>query len=164
MTEVNCDVVRLSVADAGELLTLQRAAYVPQAILHDDLSLPPLTQTFEQLITELQDAAVIALGIRIGGRLIGSVRLRIRGSTAELGRLIVAPDLQGGGIGTRLLAAAAEQTPPGVARIELFTGERSLDNIRLYERNGYSETRRESAGNYDLVFMARSCGEDVRER
>lgn len=164
MSEAPNPVVRLSVAEAGELLTLQRAAYVPQAILHDDLTLPPLTQTFEQLLAELRDPAVIALGIRTGPRLAGSVRLRIRGSTAELGRLMVAPDLQGRGLGTRLLTAAAEQVPVGVARIELFTGERSLDNIRLYERNGYVETHRESAGSYDLVFMARSCGTDVRVR
>lgn len=158
VSETPVDVIRLGVADAGELLTLQRAAYVPQAILHDDMTLPPLTQTLEQMIAELQDPAVIALGIRDGGRLVGSVRLRIRGATAELGRLAVVPDLQGRGLGTLLLAVAAERVPAGVARIELFTGERSLANLRLYERNGYAETHRRSAGSYDLVFMSRPCG------
>jgi hypothetical protein len=30
--------------DAGEILTLQRAAYVTEAQAHGDLTLPPLTQ------------------------------------------------------------------------------------------------------------------------
>lgn len=35
---------RLHAGDAGEVLTLQRAAYLTEAQAHDDLSLPPLTQ------------------------------------------------------------------------------------------------------------------------
>ncbi len=148
-------VISLSAEDAGEVLTLQRAAYVTEAIRYDDLSLPPLIQTLEQLTDELRDPAVVKLGIRNEGRLVASVRLRLRGSVAQLGRLIVAPDLQGQGLGTRLLTAVDGYLPSEIDHIELFTGERSLDNIRLYERNGYSETRREGAGRYDLVFMAR---------
>ena len=34
----------LGVADAGELMTLQRAAYVTEAQLHDQPFLPPLTE------------------------------------------------------------------------------------------------------------------------
>lgn len=152
---MNDEVVRLSVADAGEIFTLQRAAYVSEAIRHDDLALPPLVQTLGQLVAELGDPDVIALGIRHGSRLVASVRLAVRGTTAELGRLIVAPDLQGRGLGTRLLAFVDEALPDAVERVELFTGERSVDTIRLYERMGYVEDHRSSAGHYDLVFMSR---------
>ncbi len=146
---------RLTVDDAGEVLTLQRAAYVSEAILHDDLSLPPLVQTLEQLVAELADAVVVGLGIRRQGRLVAAVRLRACGSVAELGRLTVAPDLQGRGLGTTLLSAVDDYLPAEVDRVELFTGEHSIGNIRLYSRMGYSEVRRQNLGAYDLVFMSR---------
>ena len=37
---------RADVADAGEVLTLQRAAYVSEAQLHGDPFLPPLVESF----------------------------------------------------------------------------------------------------------------------
>lgn len=39
--------LRLGPVDAGEVLTLQRAAYVPEAREHENLDLPPLLETFE---------------------------------------------------------------------------------------------------------------------
>ncbi|WP_244882659.1 GNAT family N-acetyltransferase [Gordonia desulfuricans] len=149
------DVVRLGPDDAGEILTLQRAAYVSEAILHDDLTLPPLVQTLDELTAELSDPDVTALGIRRDGRLVAAVRLRTRGDTAELGRLTVVPDLQGNGLGTRLLTAIDDHLPEEIDRVELFTGERSVANIGLYRRLGYIETRRERIGDYHLVFMCR---------
>jgi hypothetical protein len=41
--------LRLRTDDAGEVLTLQRAAYVTEAQAHRDLLLPPLMQTFAEL-------------------------------------------------------------------------------------------------------------------
>lgn len=146
---------RLSVADAGEIYTLQLAAYVSQGHLHDDYRIPPLVQTFEELVEELKDPDVIALGIRQDGRLVASVRLHVQGATAELGRFTVVPDLVGQGWGTRLEGAVDDALPAGVERIELFTGDRSVDNLRLYARLGYAEDRRESVGTYDLVFLSR---------
>src|SRR4051812_40122712 len=103
------ELVRLTAADAGETLTVQRAAYVTEAQKHDDLRLPPLTQTLEDLRTELADPAVVALGLRERGRLIGTVRLRPwpdEPAVRELARLAVVPDRQGEGLGARLLAEA----------------------------------------------------------
>ncbi len=45
-------VVRLGAADAGEVLTLQRAAYVTEAQAHADLNLPPLRQSFAEVAAE----------------------------------------------------------------------------------------------------------------
>jgi hypothetical protein len=44
--------------DAGEILTVQRAAYVTEAQLHDDPWLPPLTQTLDALVAELARSTV----------------------------------------------------------------------------------------------------------
>jgi GNAT superfamily N-acetyltransferase len=76
-----------------------------------------------------------------GARLVGSVRSRERDGALSVGRLVVAPDLQGRGIGTRLLQAAEAATQ--LPRATLFTGHRSLANLRLYHRLGYVESVRE---------------------
>ncbi|WP_010534169.1 GNAT family N-acetyltransferase [Brachybacterium squillarum] len=146
--------VVLGLADAGEVLTLQRAAYLTEAAAHHDFSLPPLTQTLAELEEELTDSAVTALGIRVVGRLVGAVRVRRAASVVELGRLIVAPDWQGHGVGTRLLLRA-ETVHPEASEMRLFTGEHSTANIRLYTRHGYHETRRTPAGSYHLVHFAK---------
>lgn len=99
-----CPVVRLvtlTPKDAGEVLTLQRAAYVTEARTHGDLELPPLTQSLDELAGELSDPDVQALGYRTdSGRLVAAVRIHIdRGKgVASVGRLTVAPDLQGRGL------------------------------------------------------------------
>ncbi len=147
-------VYQLSLVDAGEILTLQRAAYLSEAVTYHDFNLPPLTQTLDELRAELSSPDTIALGIRDNGRLIGSVRLRRIGSTTELGRLTVVPDRQGEGIGTRLLLNA-ESTSREVREIRLFTGEHSTANIRLYTRLGYHETGRTPAGEYDLIHFVK---------
>jgi GNAT superfamily N-acetyltransferase len=147
--------VRLSDLDAGELLTLQRAAYVTEAQLHGDVRLPPLTQTLPELRAELADPAVVALGVRQAGRLVAAVRVRTLGDgLVALGRLAVAPDRQGHGLGS-LLLSASETAVPGTRRIELFTGELSAANLRLYRRFGYVETHRTRAGTHDLVFLVK---------
>jgi GNAT superfamily N-acetyltransferase len=57
-------------------------------------------------------------------------------------RLIVHPDRQGKGIGTRLMSAIEAALAP-VRRYELFTGHRSERNLSLYRHLGYSIVRRE---------------------
>jgi ribosomal protein S18 acetylase RimI-like enzyme len=149
--------LRLGVDDAGEILTLQRAAYVTEARAHGDLTMPPLTQTLDQLRAELADPQVTAWGIREHGRLVASVRVcQADRATAEVGRLVVAPDRQGSGLGTALLLAAEARLQAGVTVIRLFTGEHSDANLRLYQRLGYRETGRTPAGSYSLVHLAKA--------
>lgn len=147
-------VTALGDADAGEIMTLQRAAYVTEAQAHHDLDLPPLTQTLDELRAELSEADVVALGVREEGRLIGAVRLRRVGSAVMLGRLTVVPDRQGTGVGSFLLGES-EAAFPDAREIQLFTGEHSTANIRLYERSGYAETARTPVGGYSLVHLAK---------
>ena len=128
-------------ADAGELLTLQRAAYVTEAQLYDDPHLPPLTQTLDELRADLLTWPT--LKAVLGTRLVGTARARAEGDVLRVGRLSVAPDLQGRGIGSALLAAVERLAGPEVRTAALFTGRRSAANVRLYERCGYAVTRHE---------------------
>jgi len=79
---------RLRPADAGEVLTIQRAAYVTEAQAHADLQLPPLTQGLDDLREELARPSVHGWGIRDAGRLVAAVRFEIRDDVAHVGRLV----------------------------------------------------------------------------
>jgi ribosomal protein S18 acetylase RimI-like enzyme len=138
-------------ADAGELLTLQRAAYLAEGVLYG-VTIPPLTETLDELRAAV--CAVTVLKAVAGCRIVGAVRGRVVDGTCEIGRLAVAPDLQGHGIGTSLVRAIEDRFP-GVRRYELFTGNRSEANLRLYRRLGYVEISREHPV---LTFLERVVG------
>jgi len=74
----------LTPRDAGEVMTLQRAAFVTEAQAHRDLHLPPLTQTLADLHAELGEQLCHGWGIREAGRLVACVRAHLSGDTAEL--------------------------------------------------------------------------------
>jgi tRNA (guanine37-N1)-methyltransferase len=141
-------------ADAGELLTLQRAAYVQEGRLHDSFDFPPLTDELadvEQLIAD-----TTCLVARQDGRLVGSVfgRREADGSWF-IGRLMVAPDLQGTGLGRRLLALIEDAAPPATPRSVLVTGARSEFNQAFYRRRGYVVLAEEIRGSVPIVVMER---------
>jgi tRNA (guanine37-N1)-methyltransferase len=50
---------------------------------------------------------------------------------------MVAPDLQGRGLGRALLAHIEAVAAPEATSYLLFTGARSADNIRMYKKAGY---------------------------
>jgi GNAT superfamily N-acetyltransferase len=145
-------------ADAGELLTVQRAAYLAEAQRYGDLFLPPLTETLDEVRAVLAGGTVVLVA-HAGARLVGSVRGAVVGRDGLVGRLAVAPDQQGHGIGARLLAAVEAALAGRVDRFELFTGATSADNIRLYERSGYTVfDHRPSGDGPGLTFLEKKIG------
>lgn len=139
------------VADAAEILELQKLAYQSEAVIYDDWSIPPLTQTLDEIKKEMNE--ITFLKVCDTGKFIGSVRASIHDGTCEIGRLIVHPDFQHKGIGTQLMAAI-EAEFPNARRFELFTGSRSAGNIRLYEKLGYRIFRTDRlSAQVELVFM-----------
>jgi GNAT superfamily N-acetyltransferase len=140
------------------VLTVQRAAYVTEAQRYAAPHIPPLLETLDELRADLIRPDVLAVGAWFGARLVGSVRGRVEGTTMELARLSVAPDMQGRGVGRALVAALHAATPASVASTWLVTGARSEDNLRFYAAAGYratTGTHRDGAG-VELVRMDRS--------
>ncbi|MEU8053842.1 GNAT family N-acetyltransferase [Micromonospora haikouensis] len=124
-------------ADAGEILTVQRAAYVTEAQHYGDPFLPPLAETLDEILAVLAGPATVLVA-RAGHRLVGSVRALVDDAgTAHVGRLAVAPDQQGRGVGARLLAEVEAACAGRASRFALFTGAASERNLRLYRRHGY---------------------------
>jgi GNAT superfamily N-acetyltransferase len=125
---------------AGELFTVQRAAYVGEAQRYGSAVIPPLAETLVDVEKEITDPRVLVYGAWLGTRLIGSVRGRVAGSLMEIARFAVAPDLRGRGVGRDLLAAIEAATPAEVETLWLVTGSLSDDNMRSYQRSGYRRT------------------------
>jgi tRNA (guanine37-N1)-methyltransferase len=127
--------------DAGEILTLQRAAFLAEAQWNGSLDLPPLTETLAELVAAL--AREVILVARLRGRLVASVRGTVRPDRRwYVARLAVAPDLQGQGIGSRLMELIESLAPPGTEAISLLTGAGSTPNLNFYRTRGYVETER----------------------
>ena len=139
---------RAGYGDLREILELQYLAYQSEAELFGSRDIPPLKQTLEELTAEHESGVILKM--TNGGKIIGSVRANERDGTVFIGKLMVHPDHRKRGYGS-LLLTEIENCFPG-KRYELFTSTRSLDNIRLYQKLGYSEFRRESVTD-ELVFV-----------
>jgi len=120
--------------DAEYIISLQRLAYQSEARLYNNWSLPALTQTLDSLLQELEGSVV--LKATRNNKIIGSVRATVERDLCKIGRLIVDPEFQRQGIGSKLLKHI-EKLHKNVKAFELFTGSRSISNIRLYEKHGY---------------------------
>jgi len=144
-------ITRASINDARAILDLQKIAYQSEARLYGDWSIPPLTESLEDLRIEF--SRKVFLKATLGGLIVGSVRGSFDGCTCTVGRLIVHPRHQRSGIGTALLQAI-ETCFAEAERFELFTGEQSEGNIRLYTALGYRILRKEVLSpRVTVVFM-----------
>ncbi len=132
---------KATVSDASELLSLQKLAYQSEAVIYNNYTIPPLTQTLEEVEDKFMDH--IFLKAVEDDRIVGSVRGNVLDSdSVYIGRLIVHPDYQNQGIGTKLLKTI-EARYPDFNRFELITGHKSEENIRFYQKRGYKIFKKE---------------------
>jgi len=137
--------------DAPAILDIQYRAYREEAKLYGGVTLPPLRETVDELKAAVE-TRVILKGL-MDGVIVGSVRGREVDGTCCIGRLVVAPEYQGRGFGSALLAAI-EEAFAHVRRFELFTGHKSERNLSLYTARGYAEFRRQREDDaVTLVFL-----------
>jgi GNAT superfamily N-acetyltransferase len=145
---------RLGPETAGEVLTLQRAAFLSEARTYGRVDIPPLAETLVDIRREI--AETLTVGAYLGARLVGAARLGVESEIGWISRVAVAPDLQGEGIGSGLLEALEEMAPGEVTRFQLGAGGKSAANIALYERRGYRELSRTlDVVGIELVIMAK---------
>lgn len=134
--------------DLQEILDLQYLAYQSEAKLLDNFFIPPLTQTLPEAQQEYEKGYFLKT-VNEDSIIIGSVRAYSQNDTLYIGKLIVHPDFQGHGIGTKLLSEMERKYPH--KRYELFTSSKSTRNIKLYERLGYSVFKKECISD-ELIF------------
>ncbi len=151
---VGAEVRRATIADAAELLVLQRCCWVDEALANDTLDLPALRESLDDVEEWIETWATWC--VRRNGRLIGAVRARQEDDAWEIGRLMVAPDFAGQGLGRWLLAQAEAAAPDAVTRWVLFTGARSTRNLAMYERAGYRAVQDPAPPNAVALVKPRS--------
>ncbi len=88
--------------------------------IYENASIPPLTQTLAELEHELTQT--IALKATLGTRMVGTARARLEDGTLHIGRIAVAPDMQGRGIGSALIERLETEHGAGAHTFALFTG------------------------------------------
>jgi len=141
--------------DLEEILALQKLAYQNEAKLNNDFTIPPLTQTMEEIRAEF--GQVLFLKVVQDGRIVGSVRAYEKGGTCYIGRLIVHPEYQNRGIGSSLISAIEESF--NCKRFELFTSQRSERNLYLYVKLGYREFKQVALNEkVTLIFLEKLNG------
>ena len=98
--------------DVDMILQLQVQAYLSEAEIYNDYSIPPLIQSFNEIKQEFsQQVFLKAMAIEKGKEeeeegnqtitIVGSVRAYLERGTAYIGRLIVKPEYQNKSIGTK---------------------------------------------------------------
>ncbi len=139
--------------DLPAVLEVQKKAFASEARLYGACSVPPLTQTLDELREEFKTKRFLKAAI--GERIAGSVRAWENDGICRVEKLIVEPEEQNKGIGSRLMCAL-EDIFPEAKRFELFTGHKSAKNIALYAKLGYRETGREKKSEtLEFVHMAK---------
>jgi ribosomal protein S18 acetylase RimI-like enzyme len=153
---------RAGIEDAADILELQKLAYLSEARIYNDYTIPPLLQTLEEIEADFQ--AKVFLKAQEGGKITGSVRGCLDHGTCKIGRLIVHPDVQNRGLGTRLMKEI-ERCFAEAERFELFTGHRSKRNLHLYRKLGYRIFRSEKIGKrLTLVYMEKHNKHKLSQR
>ena len=125
--------------DYPAVLDIQRRAYqLKEVPLYGD-NLPPLGETPDSIREELAKGKQLLVAEH-DGVVVGSMRFAMQeDGTVYWGRLSVDPDLQGRGIGQRLVAAVEEMHPEASGFV-LDCGEKSAENFHIYSKMGYVKT------------------------
>lgn len=94
--------------------------------------------------------------------ILGILVLIPRDDAMLLDNVAVAPAAQGSGVGRALLLfAECAAVEAGFRRIRLYTNEAMTENIELYRRVGYAETRRAVENGFRRVYMEKRLDENA---
>lgn len=140
--------------DLKDILELQYLAYQSEAELLNNYDIPPLKQLLSDLQNEYSIGTILK-AVDDKGIIIGSVRAYKETDTLHIGKLIVHPQHQKKGIGTALLREIEIVCP--AKRYELFTSNKSQNNLRLYEKLGYTRFKeQEISSTLRFVFLEKT--------
>lgn len=142
-------IIRAKKEDLEEILALQYLAYQSEARLFGSMDIPPLKQTIEEVCDEYEKGTILK-AVDDAGTIIGSVRAYQENRTVYIGKLMVHPNMQKQGLGTKLLLAIEQEYPN--QKYEVFTSTKSISNIRLYEKLGYKIFKEETVSE-ELQFV-----------
>ncbi|HET7580502.1 MAG TPA: GNAT family N-acetyltransferase [Bacillales bacterium] len=140
---------RARLGDAGEILALQKLAYMSEAEIYDDYTIMPLNEELSTVKKSFEKN--IVLKYVEDGKIVGSVRAYEKDGECHINKLMVHPEFQNKGIGTHLMHEIEKLFNPVVYK--LFTGSKSTKNIALYEKLGYKGYKTGKLDVEDTVFL-----------
>ena len=137
--------------DLEEILALQKIAFVEEAKRIGKMDIPPLKQDLKSIQKEFETHSFLKCTFK--GKIIGSVRGYTKQDTTYLSKLFVDSSYRQRGVGGALIQALCTALP--AKRYEIFTSEKSLENIALYEKLGFVEFKREKPKGFPIqaVFL-----------
>lgn len=137
--------------DLQTILALQHTAFIDEAKRVGKMNIEPLTQDIESIKREFKQK--LFLKCVQNGKIIGSVRGYKENDTTYIGKLFVDSAYRKKGIGSALVETLCAMLP--AKRYEIFTSEKSFENIALYQKLGFAEYKRESMRDIPVkaVFM-----------
>ena len=95
--------------------------------LYNDYSIPPSIQTLKEIRQEFSQQ--VFLNALEEGEIVGSVRAYLEKGTAYIGRLMVKPDSQNKGIGTRFMLAIEEHFRTATGVLGIYTCIENLATV-----------------------------------
>ncbi|UCZ52756.1 GNAT family N-acetyltransferase [Bacillus shivajii] len=155
-------IVKATKQDAEKILEIQKQAYKREAITYNNNQIAPLIETVEQVRKDLE-TKVIFKAVR-NDEIIGSVRGFVENETCYVERLMVSPSHQGKGIGKKLMGSL-ENYFSHCKRFDLYTGSKSVYNIRFYQSLGYKQYKTEMIReNINFVFLEKINEDSVEAK
>lgn len=158
--KLNYKIIKATIEDTEALLFVQKAAYKIEAEKYYNYRIPQLTETVDKLKQQFNEC--IILKAVYADKIIGSVRLSVKDGTCSINRLAVLPDYQRRGVGTALMLECEKYSK--CRRFELFTGTKSVANIKLYEKLGYSIFKKDKygCGDIEVFFMEKFVSSNLK--
>lgn len=148
-------IVKADEWDLPEIIKLQHAVFRKEAEEYNDHELRPMVQSLDELRKEYKTVLYLK-AVDENGEIIASTRGYVEDGTSYIGRTFVRADLQGRGIGTRLIRELEALHP--APRYEINASVRRPENIRLYERLGYRRFKEIKNENNSLVYLEKRSG------
>lgn len=134
----NLQLEKAELADAEEILRIQKSAFQSEAEIHDDFNIPPLVQTLDSVKTDFSGFDFFKTIYE--DKIVGTIKVQlIDMHKLWIGRLVVDPVYQNRGIG-KFMMSEIEGVYEMAKIFELFTGEKSRRNIQFYKSLGYRIT------------------------
>ena len=134
-------------ADRAAVEAIVRTAYEPWVQVIGVRPLP-LVADYGELITEGR------VHVLENGEIDALIVLQPLDGVLLVENVAVRPDRQGRGLGRRLMAFAEFRARSlGLPALRLYTNEKMVSNIGLYESLGYRETEREAINGRHVVHM-----------
>ena len=145
---------RATPADAARMAYVAEAAYSPYLERMGGLRPGPMDTDYAAAVSGTE-----AWVAELDGTVVGFLLLVAEEDGLLLDNVAVLPTHHGQGIGRALLTLAEERAAAlGRDRIRLYTHVTMVENQRLYERHGYTETHRAGAHGLVRVFYEKRIG------